>query len=123
MPNREWPVRINPEMQTPTLPLAYARFNKGGCVCSGGHGVDRWAVTWLWNLFLSRPAGFQPGLLGDLHFAQCLLGRFTEAGARLQIRNIRDVPAILLTVKQIYVIIAHTVNVKWNSSTSRRNCR
>src|SRR4029078_5218787 len=46
----------------------------------------------------------------NLHFSQSFLQRLAEGGARLQIRNVRDITAVLLAVKQVDMIIAHGLN-------------
>src|SRR5438309_1011186 len=54
-----------------------------------------------------RAAGFQPGVLGDLHLSHRFFRCFAESGARFQIRDVGDVAAIFLTVKYVNVVITH----------------
>src|SRR5271169_5136020 len=77
-----------------------------------------------WDRFALRLGRFQPGRLGFQNFRESLFRTLAECCAVGKIRNIGNVSAVFLTVKNVDVVVFHfsLPRDRLYSSTSASNC-
>ena len=70
-------------------------------------GVNDRPIFWLRNGLAVLSSGSEPGFLGKLDFLQCRLRRLAERRASFQVRDVSDISAIGIAVKNVDVVIFH----------------
>src|SRR3972149_6670366 len=87
--------------------------------------IDHRAVARRRDRLTFCPRGLQPSRLGALELRQRLLRCLAEGRARLKVRDVGDVAAVLFAVEDVDVIVAHesSPNCRLYRSISRSSCR
>ncbi len=60
-----------------------------------------------WDGFALSPSRFEPGFFGDLDLRQGLSRGIAECRTTVQVRDIGNISAVLLAVKDVDVVIFH----------------
>src|SRR5205823_1934700 len=70
------------------------------------------------------PRGLEPGGFGKCHFTDRLLGRRTECGAVLEVRDVSDVTCVVFAKENVDMVILHSAspNLRLYWSMSSRSC-
>jgi hypothetical protein len=75
--------------------------------------INDLTIPGLWDRFSTGVSGLQPGLLGSQNLLQGLFWCVAKRRTRLKVRDVRNIPFVVFTVKHVDMIILHGSSSMW----------